>query len=298
MTPLTCAAVRRRLQSFHDRELQVSEQIAVDGHLEWCDACAEALEDLQFISTIIRAATRGCVMIPSEGTEQAHVFRQSVISRLEAEEGASLSSRIQGMFEDLRLVYAGLGAAVAAVACLLMMLNVMRSATDDRTPGSLAALMKATARAQRSTLASMAGAHDARVVIDARLLVPGPSGVTYAADSDSEVALGDVDAEFALMGVVTRTGRVANLELVRASTGLPVASGTEEAVALRRLMGAVARGRYEPARVNGLPVAVNKVWMVAHTTVHASKETPEPVPSPAAKKRLTEVAGVRVPRPA
>ena len=47
MKPLTCAATRRRLQAFHDRELPFGDQIAVSAHLEWCDRCAAALAELR-----------------------------------------------------------------------------------------------------------------------------------------------------------------------------------------------------------------------------------------------------------
>jgi hypothetical protein len=86
---------------------------------------------------------------------------------------------------------------------------------------------------------------------------------------------------------------------VHASSGTPVAAGTEEAKALQKWMGAVARGRYKPARVDGLPVAVNKVWLVAHTTVRPLPGAPLDRPiSIAAKKRVTSITDARAPRPA
>ena len=56
MKALTCAATRRRLQAFHDGELSVGDQIAVGAHLEWCDECAAALDDLQLLGAV---AARG-----------------------------------------------------------------------------------------------------------------------------------------------------------------------------------------------------------------------------------------------
>ena len=45
-------------------------------------------------------------------------------------------------------------------------------------------------------------------------------------------------------------------------------------------MGEVSRTKFEPARVDGLPVAMNMVWLVPHTTVHTGKR------ALAAKKRM------------
>lgn len=288
MKTLTCSAANRRIQAFYDGELSIGDRIALDAHLDQCVACASALAELQLLRSVIRSARRKRTMFSDEDDRG---FERSVVSRLKAEQSVLLRSRIPDMFEDMRLVYAGLGATVAAVACILMMLNVMRSVTEDRRPNSLAAIVKNMATAAANQRLLTPGASSRPVVEAATLLLPGSSGVTFAADSDADVVLYGVDAEFALTGVVTSEGRVANLELVHAISGQPVAPGTDEARALQKLMGAVARNRYVPARWNGLPVAVNKVWLVAHTTVHGSKEPLDRPVSVAAKKRVTIAAG-------
>lgn len=298
MKRLACSAASRRLQAFYDGELPIGDRIAVDAHLEQCEACTSALAELQVLRSVVRSTRRERLMFSDEDDRS---FRRSVVSRLKAEQSLSLSSRIPDMFEDMRLVYAGLGATVAAVTCVLMMLNVMRSVTEDRQPNSLAAIVKHMASAEANQRLLMPNASSRPVVEAATLLLPRSSGATFAADSDADVILHGVDAEFALTGVVTSEGRVANLELVHASNGQPVAPGTDEARALQKLMGAVARNRYAPARVDGLPVAVNKVWLVAHTTVHGSKNPHDRPVSIAAKKRVTIVTDTidgRAPRPA
>ena len=40
MNLLTCAAVTRRLEAFHDRELAVGEMIAIETHVQTCPPCA------------------------------------------------------------------------------------------------------------------------------------------------------------------------------------------------------------------------------------------------------------------
>ena len=47
MTFLTCAAVRRRLPAFYDRELPVPDQIAIESHVSDCPPCAGELEDIR-----------------------------------------------------------------------------------------------------------------------------------------------------------------------------------------------------------------------------------------------------------
>jgi hypothetical protein len=98
--------------------------------------------------------------------------------------------------------------------------------------------------------------------------------------------------------VVTREGRIVNLELH--PTGEMPPAGSREARALEGFRGAVSRARFEPARVSGLPVpaAVNMVWLVAHTTVRATKAGLGLHAAPAAKKRRANVHVVPTPRPA
>jgi len=59
----------------------------------------------------------------------AEVFTESVVSRLKAEEDASFLARMREMFDDMHLVYAGLGAAAATAVCIVIMLGMMRFAT-------------------------------------------------------------------------------------------------------------------------------------------------------------------------
>jgi hypothetical protein len=54
------------------------------------------------------------------------------------------------------------------------------------------------------------------------------------------------------------------------------------------MLGAMAQARFEPARVAGLPIAVNMVWLVTHTTVRGTTLPTLPA-LPAAKKRRVEL---------
>jgi hypothetical protein len=96
-----------------------------------------------------------------------------------------------------------------------------------------------------------------------------------------------------LSAVVTREGRVGNLEVLNEHGGRWVPTGVAEARAVEDLIGFMSRVRFEPASIEfeptsrtGLPVAVNVVWIVTQTTVRAaaSKDGVDTRP-PAARKR-------------
>lgn len=274
MKPLTCAATRRRLHAYHDGELPVSEQIAVASHLEWCEACAADLEDLEAVGSVLRAVQPGKVALPRE---DAATFPAAVVNRLKAEQTQSWQVRVQQMFEDAHLVYAGAAAAFAASVCVVVMLGMMRFATSTPRPDSLAALIDILTP----------GSNQNPVVPRPNVLMPKPLGMAFVTSPEVE---GNDEAVFTLAAVVTREGRVANLELLR-DTSENLVPGTDEAKVVANLMDAVSRARFEPGSVAGLPVAVNMVWMVAHTTVRgtpAVKEEPavKATPSgPVVKKR-------------
>ena len=269
MKPLTCAAARRRLQAFHDRELPVGEQIAVWAHLEWCGECAAALAELQLVRAALRATGAGRVALSQR--RDAASFNATVVNRLKAERDASWFACLEVMFDDMHLVYAGVGAAVATMVCVIIMLGMMRFATSER-PDSLAAIV---------TFLATPGSNQNPVPIDGRVLLPRALDAAFSAGENDTSA--EVDAVFTLAAVVTREGRIANLELLHANGGQQLA---DQARLVEGLLDAVSRARFEPARMAGLPVAVNMVWLVARTTVRPNKTDAIDLPVvPLAKKR-------------
>jgi hypothetical protein len=82
------------------------------------------------------------------------------------------------------------------------------------------------------------------------------NGLVYATLENSLVR---DDLMLPLSAVVTREGRVSGLELLNNTH-----DRREGVVAL---VEGLSRGRLEPAQFGGSPVAVNLVWLVAHTTV-------------------------------
>jgi hypothetical protein len=100
------------------------------------------------------------------------------------------------------------------------------------------------------------------------------------------------DGAFTLSAVVTREGRLTNLELHREG-GLQPKAGSLEARAVQSMLGAMSQARLEPARVAGLPIAVNMVWLITHTTVRGTAISKvEPVVP--VKKRRVELNTVPV----
>jgi hypothetical protein len=274
MRVLSCDAARRRLQAYHDDELPVGQQIEVDAHLEMCADCVAALEDLDLLRSALRAGTPGRAAF---SVEEQVSFHASVVSRAGAEQRMSFSTRLRSMFEDMHFVYAGLGAAGATVSCIAIMLSMM----------NFAALTNP-------------GFNQNPVLIDARILMyawpAAPNPMPGMLDQGFSGSAGADDGAFTLSAVVTREGRLVNLEL-HPEDGQQPKAGSSEARAVQTMLGAMSQARFEPARVGGLPIAVNMVWLVTHTTVRGT-EAPKtlPVTAPVAKKRrvdLTVPAAVR-----
>jgi Putative zinc-finger len=258
MTPLECTAVLPRLQAYHDDELGVTDQIAIAAHLDDCDICRESLEELEGVGHLLRSAAPGRTPLPCE---EAASFTSTVINRIQVEERVSLVSTLRDLFEDRRVVYSALGATTATVACLVVMLTMMRFAGIERTD-SLAGMMNV----MKAPSAVSEPIVIRPVVVDARVMMP------RALDSFSDGAVGDT--VLALSGVVTSEGRVSNVEINDGIGGVAMAS--MDAKRLENLVEAVSKTRFEPVMKEGAPVAVNMVWFVAHTTVRG-----------VARKRLT-----------
>jgi hypothetical protein len=292
MKVLTCAATRRRLASFHDGELAVTDQIAVGAHLEWCGRCAAEFAELRLIRQVLRASSPGRTALAAD--ENA-AFQAAVLSRVKAEERMSLQAQVREMFEDMHLVYAGVGAAMAAMVCVVVMLGTMRLATAEK-PDSLVAMVRLLTSPGKAS----PGSNQNPVGIYPDVTMPRPlvSDDLFFATTGA----GAEEAEYALTAVVTREGRVANLELLRATAEGGAGRGGRNKVDAKRaetLLDDVSWARFQPASVAGAPVAVNMVWIVAHTTVRGTKAALDIATTrttPAVKKRAEAVAPIRASR--
>jgi len=134
---VSCSAVLEQLEAFYDGELPVDRQIAVSAHLDRCDSCGSALAEFESLGSILRAAAPGRVPLPCD--EVAGQV-SAIVNRIKVENDASLAMRVRELFDDRHILYAGLGAAAATVACLVIMLGMMRFGTSERSD-SLAGMM-------------------------------------------------------------------------------------------------------------------------------------------------------------
>lgn len=261
MKPLTCAATQRRLQAFHDRELPVSDQIAVGSHLEWCDQCAAALAELRRIASALQAFAPGRT---AETLDDSATFQRAVLNRVRAEREASFAVRVRDMFDDMHLVYAGLGAAAATMVCVIIMLSMMRFATAER-PDSLAAIM--------SVLSTPVECESGNDFIDDFGCRARFAGRFQRANEAAEE-----DVVFALDAVVTEQGRLSNLGLMRKRRR----ADASQVELIDRLLDSVTRSRFDGRNVWG-PSSGNMLRLIERATVRASK--PLDMQLPPGKKR-------------
>jgi hypothetical protein len=242
MTLMTCGAVQRRLQAFHDRELQVADLIAIEGHLHDCPPCARDLTELQTLRNALRLAAA-----PAPSDDWTGV-RSSVISRMRAEAHESWTARVRRAFDDLHLVWIGLASTAATCLCAGAVLSMLHFASPERQD-SLAAVIAVMAAPSGSDL------NPAR--LDGRIQAPSvpENGIVYAT---LERSVMEGDLVVPLSAIVTREGRVSGLERL---------NKWQDGREVTTIVEALSRGRLEPAQFGGSPVAVNLVWLVAHTTV-------------------------------
>jgi hypothetical protein len=284
MKVLTCPATRRRLEAYHDEELPISDQIAVSAHLEWCDDCAADFAALQYLRGALRTGLRGRAAFSSD---DAAGLRGAVISRVRAEQAASFTAEIREMFQDMHLVYAGVGAAAAAAVCVIVLLGMMRAAINEVPVGPQIQIAR---DAETGASASQApGTNQNPMALDEGVRMPRALNEPFA-------SMVSDDAVFTLSAVLTREGRLEHLALVDAAQARPRA-GADNVKYMADLMGVASRARFEPARVAGAPVAVNMVWLFAHTTVRPGKAEIQLPPLPGPKRRQAEAVPGPVAKP-
>lgn len=247
MTLLTCAAVRRRLAAFHDRELPIADMIAVESHLHDCPPCARELREIERVGDALRLAAA-----PAPADDFAGLA-PGIVGRMCAEEEASLRARAARLFEDMHLVWIGLASTVASLLCAAIALGTVSSATTERHD-SLAGVFAVMAAPSGSDL------NPAR--LDWRYRVPSvpQDGVVQRTLEDNILTdtVSDMDSMLALSAVVTRDGSVADLSIL---------TNDHDRRRVTSLLDAISQARLQPAELAGSPVAVNLVWLVAQTTV-------------------------------
>ena len=271
MKPLSCAAVQRRIHAFCDGELAVTEQIRVEAHVDWCEACASTLGEFRQLGSLLRDLAPGRLPMPCD---EAGVLTTAIVTRRKAELDASWLVRLERIFDDMHLVYAGLGAAAATAVCVIVALGMIRFATNER-PDSLAAMVEllAAPEASANTMAIDAASHQRW---------------TERFQAANESA--EEDAVFALASVVTRDGHLANFRGLRTNK-----RRREEAALIDALSDAVAKARIEAGSIGATEAAANTMmWLVTRTTVRATRILGMDLPlPPAGKNRSASLPDVR-----
>jgi hypothetical protein len=251
MMPRGCWQLRRQLSAFHDGELPVGDQIAVQAHLRECPACAAEAREVDALGSCLRTGALSVGVEPGvwEGLPSI------VVSRMKAEDAESISGRTGRVFEDLHFVWAALGATGATVACLVLIsaifyFGISSPAGSNRNP-SLAW--------QGMSLPS-ASSNEA---------------VNAAAMLDEE------DFVVLLDAVVTREGRVTKVKVIEGKGASLQEPTQEERRAVIALLDAMSKARFNPARFSGrVPAAVNMVWLYASLTVKGKMPEVQVMPRP------------------
>ncbi len=255
MTLLTCSAVQRNLPAFHDRELPISELIAIESHVQECQRCARELRELQELGRALRLAAA-----PGPADDWTGL-QPGVISRMRAEAHESWAARAGRFFDDLHLVWIGFAATAATVLCSAVALSALHFAPERRMD-SLAAAITVRAAPRGSNLNP--------VRLDERLgpryspLVDYIRAPRVPMEGPIEAMLltpvSEEELKLAFSAVVTREGRISRVSVL-----------TNEAHRreIDMILEGISQGRLEPASVGGDPIAVNLVWLLTHTTVRA-----------------------------
>lgn len=183
-------------------------------------------------------------------------MQSSVISRMRAEAHESWAAKARRFIDDVHLVWIGLASATATVICAGTVLSMLHFASPERND-SLARII--------AVLGAPAGSDLNPALLDGRNMNVGPArpqaptvpqdGVVYLSLQTSGM---NDDLLLSLSANVSREGRVSDVRML---------SNDVDGNSVRALMHAISRGRLEPAQYDGAPVAVNLVWLVAHTTV-------------------------------
>ncbi len=244
MTLFTCAAVRRRLHAFHDRELPIRELFDIEEHVHSCARCTGEVRAMRAVGDALRLAAAPGPADDWSGLQWA------VVGRMRAEAAQSLPARASRMFDDLHLVWIGLAATLASVFCGAVALGALHFATSDRQD-SLAAMM--------AVISAPSGSNLNPVRSTPFLQVPSvPSSGAIELMLAQPVSTEGEELVLALSAVVTREGRL---------SGVSVLNTERQPDEILPILDVLSRARLEPGRVGKSPVAVNLVWLMAHTTV-------------------------------
>lgn len=245
MHVLSCGRVRDDLEAYHDGELSIEERVLIQGHLKECVACrleANSLDDLGDALRTMAGAT------PGRSATETDRLTTGVLHRVHVEDQLSLRTWVGSLFEDMHLVWAGLGATAAVLICVAASAGVLQAASRER-PDSLKGLITIIANADLNDPVRLS----ASALNNAELLAR-----TTAIQESTET-----DAEVMFSALVTRDGRIQNLEVLKEQAR--VALIRPELVAA--MANALAEVRFERLRADSQNESVKVVWLMTSTMV-------------------------------
>jgi len=232
-----CATVVERLEAFHDGELTIDERVAIQNHLGDCVSCNLAAEEIAAVGLGLRDLA---AHIAEEDTTDPSPIANRVIERLRVEQAFSIRAQVADWFSDMHLVWAGIGASVATLICVVGSASVLHAASQER-PNSMAKAI--------SVLASP-GSNDNPLRLDYSMRFP-------RAVSGEPFEMSEQDSVYALSVGVSREGRVQGVEVLN----------TPPSRGVNAMLNEAYRMQFAPAVDRGDAVAVSMVWLVANTTV-------------------------------
>jgi predicted anti-sigma-YlaC factor YlaD len=244
MHVLPCEQVREELTAYHDGELAIETQVLIQGHLHECVACRLEAASLAELSDGLRAMASS---VPGREPRDTGLITGAVLERIRVERQYSFTAQWREWFQDMHLIWAGLGATAAVLFCVYASAGVLHAASKER-PDSLAGII--------STIAS--GSTDYVRLAD--------TAYENHALLDSTEAL---DADLMLSAFVTRDGRIQNVELLE-EQARALQVQPDEVLAM---MAAASRARFSTSSIGGaFPGGVNVVWFVTSTTVKGAPD--------------------------
>lgn len=241
-----CTDVRERLEAFYDGELAVDERIAIQNHLGECVACSLAAEELGTIGASLRELA---AQSADRTSDEPLRISARVLERLRVEEQFSMRSQVIALFQDMHLVWAGLGATVATMICVIGSASVLHAANQQQ-PGSFANVI--------SILASP-GSNENPMRLNYEMMAPRAVSAAPIEMRSEE------DSAYALSAVVSREGRVQGVEVINQSRS--------KDRSVNAMLNEAYRVQFAPAQARGDAVAVSMVWLVASTTVKGRPDT-------------------------
>lgn len=238
----TCRETSELLSAYLDGELDVQDHVDVRNHLAECAACRDDLGAFEVVGSMLREVGHG------RTTEMAGLA-DAVVSRVTVEDREAWFARLGRAFDDMHLVWAGLSATGAVIACAGLAASLVLLAPRAERADSLRGIVSAL---------SLSGSD-----LEPMMLRPGLEVPRVSPEAITPVMLASTlpgpwsasDSDVAVAAVVTREGRVAEAHIV---DGHAYAGFTES---LRE------SARFRPASRRGVPVAVSLVWVMSHTTV-------------------------------